>query len=61
MDDRDVPTSTCKNCGVRICYGYFVKGEWAHMHGGTWCREPNSTFTRTPLSRAEPVLETEVL
>ena len=49
---RDEP-EVCANCGARVQFGRPVTGEWAHAHGGRWCRDRNG-FTATPLSVATP-------
>ena len=54
--DKD---SVCKNCKRPIRYAPFVE-EWIHSYGGSYCLDKNG-FTATPIRKAEPVLETEVL
>ncbi len=52
--------STCRFCKEPIVFGVFIVGEWSHRHGGSYCQDAGG-FTATPIRKAEPVLETEVL
>jgi hypothetical protein len=47
-------TENCAHCKDRIQYGWPTAGEWAHTHGGRWCRDSRG-FTATPLSHATPL------
>lgn len=60
MVHAKVHTSRCRHCGAVIYFGVVIAGEWVHPLGNVHCLDANG-FTATPIRRAEPVLETEVL
>ena len=49
--------SVCRHCRVLISK---VNNEWLHPYGNAYCMDAQG-FTATPIRRAEPSLETEVL
>lgn len=49
----------CKFCKEEIFYYGTAWTPWAHTSGSKYCLQ--SGYTRTPITAAEPVLETEVL
>lgn len=53
-------TSMCRHCKRPIAFSIVVKDEWSHEAGNSYCQDTRG-FTATPIRKAEPVLETEIL
>lgn len=66
MSETRPTTSTCRNCKRVIAFGVAVTREWNHVRwggydGSRYCLDESGRFTASPLTVAEPVLETRTL
>jgi hypothetical protein len=50
MSDREY----CVHCGYVVVFGVFIKGQWSHSNGSTYCQTAGG-FTATPLQVATPL------